>query len=150
MLNTGAIWPTLLCLSHRRLWFATCLLLLSACGGGGGSSAAPPQPDNNEVGQGENTTNNATGKYTTTLFWSAPKTRENGRLIPVDEIGGFEIKFRSIEDTGYTTITIEGANISNYALGKLSAGTYEVMVATFDINGFYSEFSEPQLYTVGS
>ena len=148
MLNTGVIYRTLLSLIRHRLCFTACLLFLSACGGGG---TTPQQPSNNNgVEQGEGNVTNAADKYTATLSWNLPKTRENGRLLPINEIGGFEIKFRSIEDADYTSITIEGADISSYTLGKLSAGTYEIVVATFDINGFYSEFSKPQRYTLGS
>ncbi len=89
-------------------------------------------------------------KYAATLSWATPDTRENGDTLANNEIGGFEIKYRSVDDASYMTITVQGADVHEYTLGNLNPGTYEFMIATFDADGVYSQFSEPLLYTLGS
>jgi hypothetical protein len=78
------------------------------------------------------------------LYWSAPMERANGAPLSLDEIGGYEIRYREINDSAFENIIISDAAIEQYFIDDLPAGEYEFQVATFDSNGIYSDFVTAQ------
>lgn len=74
-----------------------------------------------------------------TLEWSIPDMRENGEYLELDDIGGYELRYKKATDTAYTTIIIEDGGVDSYTLNKLS-GDYEFSIATYDTDGLFSEF----------
>jgi uncharacterized protein CbrC (UPF0167 family) len=86
----------------------------------------------------------ATAKLTTTtadavtLRWSTPNARENGEYLELDEIGGFEIRYKAVNDTAYASKVINDNHTNNITLNV--TGNYQFEIATFDSNGLYSVF----------
>jgi hypothetical protein len=70
--------------------------------------------------------------------------RANGDPLSLEEIGGYEIRYRKISDSAFETIVISNAAIEQYFIDELPAGEYEFKVATFDSDGIYSDFVTAQ------
>ena len=77
----------------------------------------------------------------TILDWFLPTERTNGAYLELDEIAGYEIRYKKINDNDFTTVRIDDSSADSYTIGNLS-GSYEFYIATIDINGVYSEFVE--------
>lgn len=77
----------------------------------------------------------------TILDWFLPTERENGAYLELDEIAGYEIRYKKINDNDFITVRIDDSSADSYTIGNLS-GSYEFYIATIDINGVYSEFVE--------
>ncbi len=76
-----------------------------------------------------------------TLYWSAPVERLNGEPMDFTEVGGYEIRYRSMNSGEYTNIVIDNAAVEQYSFDNLSNVDDLVFeVAVFDANGIYSEF----------
>lgn len=143
-------------LKQFRNIFFICLIgsVLTACGGGGGgsssdSSAGSPSPTNpvpgspnspNEPNDGPIITPTVNSKIE--LSWNAPSAYENGTSILSDELAGFEIAYRRVGDSLFSTVQVQNPSTLNYDIDGLDTGIYEVKVAAFDINGLYSGYSE--------
>ena len=80
-----------------------------------------------------------------TLDWYIPNERENGDYLELDEIGGYEIKYKKTGDSKFTVVQINDGSVDRYNLGNLS-GSYEFYIATFDADGIFSEFVQIQPY----
>ena len=93
--------------------------------------------------QSSSSTGSNTGGLT--LDWYVPTERENGAYLELDEIGGYEIKYKKVTDTKFTVVQINDGAADSYSLGNLS-GSYEFYIATIDVNGVYSEFIEVMPY----
>jgi hypothetical protein len=74
-----------------------------------------------------------------TIEWFIPTERENGDYLELAEIGGYEIRYKLLSATQYTSVTVSDGGVDQYDLGYL-AGDYEFEIATFDTNGLYSDF----------
>lgn len=72
--------------------------------------------------------------------WEPPKERENGQMLRIEEVGGYELRYRKVGDTHFTAKVIEGSYKDQGALQLPSAGTYQFEIAAYDTNGLYSEF----------
>ncbi|MGB3610330.1 MAG: fibronectin type III domain-containing protein [Cellvibrio sp.] len=81
----------------------------------------------------------AAAKREVVIEWFIPSERENGAYLELDEIGGYEIRYKQVSAERYQSVIIEDGGIDHYSLGALS-GNYEFQIATFDVNGLYSEF----------
>ena len=73
-----------------------------------------------------------------TLAWLAPKARENGTYLELDEIGGYEIRYQPLGTTDYSYIKLDNRT-TEYSSDQLpSNALYEI--AVYDMNGLYSEY----------
>lgn len=88
-----------------------------------------------------NSSSSAAATQTATITWSHPNQRENGSFLELDEIAGYEIRYRKPTDTRYTYIVINSNRVTEYTTAKPALGT-EFEIAVFDINGLYSRFSK--------
>ncbi len=79
----------------------------------------------------------------TTLNWIIPTQRENGSVLDVSEIDGYEILYKKVGDEINYSLMIDDASVSTYVLEDLAAGEYEFKIASYDTNGVYSDFSSP-------
>ena len=76
-----------------------------------------------------------------TLYWSAPVERLNGEPMDFTEVGGYEIRYRSMNSGEYTNIVINNAAVEQYSFDNLyNVDNLVFEVAVFDANGIYSEF----------
>ena len=73
------------------------------------------------------------------LYWSVPTSRENGDILDITEIGGYELRYKLRGDSSYTTVTISDGFTDAYYFDYLQ-GDYEFQIATFDKQGLYSDF----------
>ena len=73
------------------------------------------------------------------LIWSVPTARENGEYLDISEIGGYEIRYKSKDNTDFLSVVIKDAYVDFYYFGCLK-GDYQFEIATFDNTGLYSKF----------
>ena len=79
------------------------------------------------------------------LSWSIPQYRENGEELSLSDIAGYEIIYRRTEDNVYSFITVEDDNSREHTIENLPVGEYEFMIAVFDTDGLFSDYSEPAI-----
>lgn len=73
--------------------------------------------------------------------WTAPTARANGDILKVEDLGGYEIRYKKVGDTKYTYITSGiGPWDNSFTLSGLANGSYIFEIAAFDKNGLYSDF----------
>jgi hypothetical protein len=77
------------------------------------------------------------------ISWTAPVKRENGVDLYVDELGGYEIRYKKPTDTKYTYVSINDPWAQSYKFDWLE-GDYVFQIAAFDKNGIYSPFEDIQ------
>ena len=77
------------------------------------------------------------------ITWDAPTKRANGTDLYIDELGGYEIRYKKISDVNYTYVTINDPWTMDYKFDWLE-GDYEFQIAAFDKNGVYSPFVDIQ------
>ena len=73
------------------------------------------------------------------VTWMAPDKRENGAALYVEELGGYEIRYKKVSDARYTYMTINDPWTQSYKFDWLE-GDYIFQIAAFDQNGIYSPF----------
>lgn len=79
----------------------------------------------------------------TVLMWSNPTARENGDYLELNEIGGYEIRYKRTTDATYSSTVINNNYTNSFSMPKLT-GTYVFEIAAFDSNGLYSAFVQIQ------
>ena len=83
------------------------------------------------------------------LDWVTPTTREDGTYLAVSEIDGYEIYYYLADqiDTGTnSSIAAQdglGGLVTSYEVEALASGNYYFSIATVDVNGSVSHFSDP-------
>ena len=65
--------------------------------------------------------------------------REKFEILEVDEIGGYELRYRELSNEDSEVVIIEDGWRENYELTDLQ-GQFEFQIAAFDVNGLYSNF----------
>lgn len=76
------------------------------------------------------------------ITWSHPIERENGQYLELDEIGGYEIRYRTTASSNYTYVTLSGNKTTEYVPSKFEGLEFEI--AVFDTQGIYSQFVKVQ------
>jgi hypothetical protein len=75
------------------------------------------------------------------LYWSAPRTRMNGIVVGMDDIQGYEIRYKKDTDEDYTSILILDAYTDQLPIDGIDdASEYKFEVAAIDKFGIYSRF----------
>ncbi len=77
------------------------------------------------------------------ITWTAPTKRANGTDLYIDELGGYEIRYKKKADSNYTYVTINDPWTQDYKFDWLE-GDFEFQIAAFDKNGVYSPFVDIQ------
>jgi len=73
------------------------------------------------------------------IEWAHPIARANGDYLNLDEIGGYNIRYKSSASNTYTYIDVKGNSTTSYKfLGSLSGLTFEI--AVYDTDRVYSEY----------
>jgi hypothetical protein len=84
---------------------------------------------------------NSSAAQTATISWDHPSQRENGAFLQLEEIGGYEIRYRNPTDKNYTHITLKGNSATEYTFpDTLPVEGVEFEIAVFDTAGLYSQF----------
>jgi hypothetical protein len=73
------------------------------------------------------------------LTWTPPSQRENGDYLDITEVGGYNLRYKTISASSYTVVNIAGGAIDSYYFNFLQ-GTYVFEIATYDTAGLYSGF----------
>jgi hypothetical protein len=74
-----------------------------------------------------------------TLYWAPPTQREDGSSITSAELGGFLIRYKSLNDTDYTFLNIKDSSAKSSIISNLS-GDYIFQIAAYDSNNLHSTF----------
>lgn len=84
------------------------------------------------------------------LDWNIPTERENGEALPVEEIGGYEIRY-SVDGGEPESLVVPDGTATGYQLDGLSGGSYQFTISAYDTDGLYSEFVsvEARVITAG-
>lgn len=82
------------------------------------------------------------------IIWDAPMYRDDGSVLSLDDIGGYEIKLVN-QYTGETfTFNIADGYANSYTTDPLELGDYMMSMRTYDADGTYSQSTEQVLVTV--
>lgn len=73
------------------------------------------------------------------IYWNAPSQRENGEYLDLQDVGGYEIRYRLRNQANYQSVRINDAYTDSYYFDYLE-GDYQFEIATFDSTGLYSRF----------
>jgi hypothetical protein len=71
--------------------------------------------------------------------WITPSSRENGAYLELDEIGGYEIRYRPVNSSFYLQEIITDRYATYYERTDITADAV-FHIAVFDTNGLYSRF----------
>jgi len=82
--------------------------------------------------------NSAASQKSAKLTWTHPTQRENGQYLELDDIGGYEIRYRKTTDKRFSYIVINNNKTTEYTHTDVSDTEFEISV--FDTNGVYSRF----------
>lgn len=75
------------------------------------------------------------------IYWVAPNQRENGKVLDITEIGGYEVRYKRKSDTQYMSVIINDSYVDAYYFDSLQ-GDYEFQIAAFDVHGVYSTYAQ--------
>lgn len=98
---------------------------------------SPIVPDDDAEPKSPPTVDEADGSVV--LMWSRPEQRENGDYLEGDEIGGYEIRYRTSEQDDYEIITIDDGWQVTYEFTDL-VGPVQFQISAYDRDGLYSKF----------
>lgn len=92
----------------------------------------------------------SSGNASAVVSWNIPTTRENGEDLPLTDIGGYEILYRRYDEVIFSSIRVSDQSQSERMVEGLAPGRYEFFVLAFDMEGLYSDFSEPAIADISS
>lgn len=111
--------------------------------GTGTNSSGNSSISANSSGAHSSTANSSTSSgsmQTIQIVWSHPAKRENGSFLELDEIGGYEIRYRKPGDKYFTYFSVPGNRTTTFSYtGDFKDAEFEI--AVFDSKGLYSRFS---------
>lgn len=73
------------------------------------------------------------------LVWQHPKQRENGAYLTLQDIQGYELRYRPDSLSDYTVVSIPGNDTTSWQAPAQFA-TWDFEIAVYDNQGLYSEF----------
>jgi hypothetical protein len=142
---------------------------LVACGGGGGgsggnasgnhsgsvassgTSSANSATTNSNTNSNSNTntntnTNSNSGTSTSntstlTLSWVAPVTRSDGTPLSLADIDGYHIYYGNSPGNYPYQVNVSDGTTQQATLKNLAAGTYYIVMTTYDVSGLESSYS---------
>jgi hypothetical protein len=115
------------------------LLLTAGCGGGMDSAASGGDSATN-ASSGNVTSSSSTPETgSATLSWDPPTQNTNG--TPLADLAGYYIHYGTSADDLTQTITVQGADVSEYEITNLAPGTYYFAVTAYASDGSESAAS---------
>lgn len=79
---------------------------------------------------------------TMTISWNHPTARENEDVLTINEIGGYEIRYKQPTDTKFTYVQVPGNATNEYVAPRTTLENALIEIAAYDTNGLYSRFVE--------
>lgn len=73
------------------------------------------------------------------MSWIPPNLREDGTVLDITQLGGYELRYKLLSDADFTYISINDPWTNFYNFSWLE-GTYIFQIAAFDKDGLYSNF----------
>lgn len=73
------------------------------------------------------------------VLWSRPFTRMNGDRMELDELAGYEIRYRKAGDDEFEVVQVDNS-YTQYTISDLESGDYIFELAAYDVDGLYSDF----------
>ena len=74
------------------------------------------------------------------LSWAAPTQRENKAVLDITELGGYQLRYKSLTEKNYTYVVINDPWTRTYNFSWLE-GDYVFQIAAFDKLGVLSDFT---------
>lgn len=108
-------------------------------------STSSTSSSSSSLSSSSGTTSSASSSSATTvsgpvgLSWVPPSQRQDGTVLDLTELGGYELRYRLSSNSDFTYISINDAWTTQYNFAWLE-GNYVFQVAAFDKNGVYSDF----------
>jgi hypothetical protein len=133
---------------HQILSLLLFSAALTACGSGGGSSTARSGDSSNPPVIDDPSSNPDPSVVVAhaTVAWTAPVQREDGSVLPSDEIAGYEV-YHIESDSGEMDIIEVNGDVTEYSV-PLASGAHELAVAVVDVHGVRSQMSDMQTIEV--
>lgn len=84
-----------------------------------------------------------------TVSWNIPDLRENGNVLELSEIDGYQLRFRHLDTGDEYTYRVNDPTVDNVTF-QLSAsylnaaGTWEYQILAFDSDGVYGSYSDAE------
>ncbi|MES2672951.1 MAG: carbohydrate-binding protein [Pseudomonadota bacterium] len=73
------------------------------------------------------------------MSWIPPNLREDGTVLDITQLGGYELRYKLLSDADFTYISINDPWTNFYNFSWLE-GNYIFQIAAFDKDGLYSDF----------
>lgn len=73
------------------------------------------------------------------LYWTVPTRRESGEALDVNDISGYQVRYKLRNKRDFTYINIPSGFTDTYYFDYLK-GDYEFQIAAVDVDGLYSRF----------
>jgi hypothetical protein len=124
---------------------------LTACGGGSGSTDTANGVSSNSAPVVSSSGQVSTGisqSYDLPLSWVAPMTRADGSPISLADIDGYRVYFGNSSGNYPDSVDVTGGDQTSVTVTGVTAGTYYVVMTTYDINGLESAYSNEIIKTV--
>lgn len=100
----------------------------------GNASTSSEQTSSNQSSSTE-----AQENGTVRLEWSTPTSREDGTYLELEEIGGYELKYKQANSSIYVIELITDRHLTSIELSDAAENSL-FQIAAFDTNGLYSRF----------
>jgi len=82
------------------------------------------------------------------LSWTAPYEREDGTPISMSEIAGYRVYYGTAQGDYTEQVDVADSSTMEVTLNNVAAGTYYIVVTTYDMDGRESGYSEEVMKTV--
>lgn len=90
--------------------------------------------------------------YTANIQWNAPAQRENGTVLNLYEIAGYEVQYRKVGAPNFTVVRVaeDGSGTQSLTIEVSADSDYELLIASYDIDGLYSDYYQARIEDVAS
>lgn len=73
------------------------------------------------------------------LSWTVPTSREDGSPLALNELAGYRIRYGTVPDALISRVEVNTADVTNYTISNLTAGTWYFSVSAYDTHGVESQ-----------
>lgn len=73
------------------------------------------------------------------LSWTVPTIREDGSPLALNELAGYRIRYGTVPDALISRVEVNTADVTDYTINDLTAGTWYFSVSAYDSHGVESQ-----------